>query len=132
MAYHRSGALRVAVVNRTVEQCRRALPVNQYLYMLHQGATTGYFPRLDLNGQPLPRDPDGKDDLSVGDRVKITESLLSKIMPDAKYDHDPDDADMKSVSADEVRTLSSEKLLRLLDPASQIPELPEAARVRAI
>lgn len=115
MAYH-AISYKAAVVNRTVERARRALPINQYLFMLHTGAVTGYFPRLGEDGEPLPRDVDGKDDLCVSDRVDLTLRLLGKSMPDAKYAHDADEIDAKEVRVEDVRDLPSEKLLRLLEP----------------
>lgn len=130
MAYHRTSVARAPAVNRTVERARRLLPVNQYLYMLHTGATTGYFPRLDTEGHPIPRDTDGKDDLSTHERVALTETLLSKVMPDAKYEHEPDAIEATLVQPDEIQTLPSEKLQRLLAPDTAPEGMFEDVHVR--
>jgi hypothetical protein len=118
-------------VNRAVERVRKALPINQYLYMCHTGATTGYFPRLDTEGRPLPVDPD-IDALSTGQRVDMAQYLIDKVMPAPKYDSEPDAIDVEGVNPELIDHLPSEQLLRLMAPEPDTTDLLEPAFVRAI
>ena len=120
MAFDRGTVARGPVVNRSVEHARRKLPINQYLYLLHVAATTGYMPTLDRDsGEPLPI-PEGTSVLSPMQRLPFIEKLLDKSMPDAKYDHEPDAIDAEAVKPEEIFHLRSEQLQYLLEDANAV------------
>ena len=113
VSYHRGTVARQHVINRQVETLRRKLPANQYLYLLHQAATTGFMPTLDEAGDPQPI-PADTPMLTPMQRVPIVQCLLDKVMPDAKYDHEPEVLEAASVRVEEIGELPSEKLARLM------------------
>ena len=68
------------------EALRQLLPLKQYLFLLHQAATTGWLPKLNSFGRPIP--VDGKDVLQcfvpAKERLTALEFLVDKAMPDIK------------------------------------------------
>ncbi|MFM2055203.1 MAG: hypothetical protein RL456_3240 [Pseudomonadota bacterium] len=118
MAYHKQTAGRVVVINPEIEQLRRKLPTSQYLFLLHQAGTTGYMPKLDDRGKPIPRPDDDLDELTAKDRVDVLKHLLAKTMPDAKYDHEPPTVTAKLVDAPDVAQLPSNELQRLFSESA--------------
>ena len=125
-----------------MEQVRRGLPINHYLALLHQGATTGVIPIMTTDGQmvgprsvpifdqqgqvvgsePVPPDEDSPflahaQPLSPKDRVQILEYLIDKVMPAANYPHAELDTDLKDASAEGMQELPSESLSRQLRPS---------------
>ena len=132
MAYHRIGGGRAPGGNREVERLRRALPLNQYLYMLHNGATTGYFPKLNPDGSPLPRDPEGLDDLTTSQRIDLTQYLTDKVMEDAGKQSDIPLIEAEAMTDDDLRQLPSEALRNILAPAAETADILAPAHVNQI
>lgn len=89
MAYHAAKApLRV---DRRIESLRRTLPVETYLFLLHQGATTGFVPKIDAKGRPIPEEEDHAPDLlRPKDRVELLQYLTDKAMPNVRLDAEPE------------------------------------------
>lgn len=118
---------------------RRALPVQQYLHLLHLGALTGYLPRMDAHtGQireqtPMNADgsirtlPEGEDPAGALDaktRVDLLKYLTNKVMPDPKSEQllaPPSPMD-RHLTLDEVRSMSNEELLAVAHQAAKDEE----------
>lgn len=67
---------------------RRRLPIGQYLLLLHNGATTGFLPKLNEFGRPIPQDVNAPDPIScqmdAGQRINALQYLVDKALPTLK------------------------------------------------
>ncbi len=68
------------------ETLRRLLPLNQYMFLLHQAATTGHLPKLNSFGRPVPQTADDAATCQVQpkERLACLQYLVDKAMPDVK------------------------------------------------
>lgn len=68
------------------EQLRALLPLKQYLFLLHQAGTTGWMPKLNEFGRPIPLKAQDAEScmVPIRERVAVLEYLVDKAMPDVK------------------------------------------------
>lgn len=93
-------------------QIARYLRPSAYAFLLDQAATTGFVPRLDQFGRPVPTDTG--DMLPPQDRLKTLQYLLDKVLPAAKAveQHSPLDP-LLAATPGEVDRLTSAELVTL-------------------
>lgn len=119
MAYHRvTVASSRSRVNREVEALRRRIPLPLYLDLMHQAAVTGYLPRLDLHGRPIPTPEDQQELLTAPQRIGVLQYLTDKAMPNIHLDPEPPPPELPhSIPAEALRDLSNEQLALILESA---------------
>ncbi len=105
-----------------IEELRSALPVSQYLTMLHEAAVSGRIPKFDPRSHA--RLPDAQQDaepITEQDRAKLLQYLVDKAMP--TYSHmqapeaagaidvseftDATDADFNALTTDQLRAIAA-------------------------
>lgn len=68
---------------------RAALPVESYLFLLHQAATSGFMPQLDRFGRMLPGSETSPENrVPVKERTQALQYLVNKVMADPKVVHE--------------------------------------------
>jgi hypothetical protein len=115
MAYHKVANRRVH--NHAVEALRRALPLNTYLTILHQGATMGALPVMDEHGNATGEFTE----MRPADRLDTLRFLVNKVMPDLKTNEAlpaPEDDDL--LDQDRLAGMTTDELvtsIRATSPA---------------
>lgn len=104
-----------------VEELRSAMPVSQYIAMLHEGAITGRLPKFDRFGMRLPDANQDQEQLAECDRAKLITYLVDKVMPTYRQQEAPEattgdtdavlansgDADFSLLSSDQLREIAT-------------------------
>lgn len=132
MAYHKVASRRAH--NRAVEELRRAMPLNTYLFLMHQAATTGAVPVLDERGKPTG----AVDTLKPQERIDTIKYLIDKTMPALKSaDAPPPDNDEELLDATTTASLTTAELIdrmRQSAPAANdaVPEGVPAGQIRTV
>ncbi len=104
-------AQRVALLR---EEIRNALPLTQYLSLLHQAVVEGRIPDVDAHtGKPKGTSTE----VPIKDRLAIATYLINKVLPDAKA---PETA-VTPLTRDDILKLSPEQLRAL--PVPQLAEI---------
>jgi hypothetical protein len=104
-----------------IEQARQAIPVNNYLRMLHIAACTGEMPHIDPDtGAPVGT----SDHIDPKARKEIIEFLVDKALPDLQRapvipDETPNPDDLDHAAADPSK-LSSDQIRALLIAANDL------------
>lgn len=104
---------------RAATTLRGKLPTEQYLFLLHQAAVTGWIPSFDRNGQViLDEQQTDKNTVAVDTRVKVLTYLVDKTLPAAKVtevEEEPDHAALAQASPDAIRHTPTHALERAID-----------------
>lgn len=113
MAYHPVSTTRSR--NRQVENLRTSMPLNVYLFLLHQAATTGAIPLLTDQGQPSGE----FSELKTSERIDTLKYLINKQMPDLKSnDALPAPGDTELLDADATANMTTEELIQTIRATS--------------
>lgn len=115
-----------------IEELRSALPISQYIAVLHEAAITGKIPKFDRFGQRLPDSAQDQPPLDEPNRGKLLQYLIDKSMPSyrqqdaplptagdtANLGEDTTDADFTLLSSDQLREIAT-AATRLADDADE-------------
>lgn len=118
---------------------RAALPIHQYLFLLHQAAATGFLPTLNAYGRPIPMDQLEPEQralcfVDAKERIGILSYLVDKQIPAAKpYAIDVGtNGDLLAEQPEQARHVAARTLLDVIrqdDHAQdEIPKLADATR----
>lgn len=114
-----------------IEELRAALPVSQYLQMLHEAAVSGRIPKFDP--QTHSRLPEAQQDavpLTEADRGKLLQYLIDKSMPTYRQVDAPEAAgaidvdDLSHATDADFSQLSTEQLRQIAVAANQLADSP--------
>lgn len=98
---------------------RGKLPTEQYLFLLHQAAVSGWMPSFDHNGKVVLDEVKNADNtVSVDTRVKVLTYLTDKTLPAAKVEaleDDPDPAALAAQTPEALRHTPTAALERAID-----------------
>jgi hypothetical protein len=103
-----------------IDAIRRAVPVEAYLSILHRAATTGFMPCLDECGNATGIQQEVSPDL----RTRILQSLIDKVMPNAKVEESPPPPALAMPTDAELRGLSMVELIRTAAATAKQPAEP--------
>jgi len=116
MAYHKVSSRRAH--NHAVEALRRSLPLNTYLFLLHQAAATGAVPVLDENGKPTGE----FHGLKPVERIDALKYLVDKAMPDIKSTEAPPAEDSDALlDHDTTAGLTTAELVDRIRASAPVP-----------
>jgi hypothetical protein len=125
MGIPRTSAARRTMHNSAVEALRQALPLNKYLFLLHQGATMGMVPVLDEHGNATG----AFTPLRPIERIDTIKYLIDKAMPSVKAQESlPAPEDIDVLDADTASAMSGAELraLTVIRKAPQPQHAPES------
>lgn len=98
---------------------RGKLPTEQYLFLMHQAAVTGWMPSFDSAGQViLDEVQTAANTVSTDTRVKVLTYLVDKTLPAAKvteFEEEPDPAALASQSREALRHTPTHALEQAID-----------------
>lgn len=96
------------------EALRQLLPLKQYLFLLHQAATTGWLPKLNGFGRPIPVSQNDVHQCLVQpkERLACLQYLTDKAMPDVKADtiEKKTNSDLLAAAPSDARYLTTASL----------------------
>jgi hypothetical protein len=107
-----------------VAELRAALPIGLYLEVIHAAALTGQLPIFSYDPATKKSTPTGQfQALTAQQQLDILRYLVDKVVPAAPKEIDVAVTETKNVTAETIKSLTTEDLKRLVEPKVHAPAL---------